>query len=160
MIPVRILSEFQKFTRPEWILDCSEGRMESRHASRDVFDSEVHSEFSPRSMSGECMRSLLAVITSPAEPPQKSQSCRDLIRPSRAIMVTIVNKCRRFRLFSGYIMIDFGLVGLTEIIASHLEWSEQIRYFGGLEVITSTFLGWIKNGSISTSLSLFQWATI
>jgi hypothetical protein len=70
------------------------------------------------------------MVTSPTEPPQKSDSCRDPARPSRCMRVTIVNKCRRFRPFLEYIMTYLEMMGLTEIIASDLEWLEWIRYFG------------------------------
>jgi hypothetical protein len=44
-------------------------------------------------------------------------------------MVAIVMKCPRFGPFLKCVMIHVGVMGLTEIIASHLESSGQIRYF-------------------------------
>jgi hypothetical protein len=135
--------------------------MRSRYASRDVSDSGVHSEFSPGSASGEFMRSLQALITSPAGPPQKSGSCRNPIRPSRRIRVTIVEKIQKFRCFPGCVMICLGMASLTWIIAAHLEWSERIRYFrGDWGWSLPLFWGGLGTDGSRHALSLFQWAGI
>jgi hypothetical protein len=68
--------------------------------------------------------------TSPTEPPQKSESSRGRVHPSRRIRVRVVNKCRKFVSFLEYVMTHLELLSSIEIIAPHLEWSERVEKWG------------------------------